>query len=131
MRVFRVFSFFGCALLFIAFSQGASAQCIVQVMAYCSNEQFSNPCSEPCNVNGEACGHSVDGDSNLVYSDTDGAQFGLSDVAYYSYPRYCGKVKICLCSIDPLGASCTPGSEDYSDYWVSESYAEGPLCLWP
>lgn len=129
MSVFRVFSCLGCVFFFVAFSQGASAQCITTVMKYCSNEQFSNPCSEPCNAVGNECGLWVDHDYNLVYSGVENAPTGMDQFATYPNPRWCGTVKKCKCLAHPLtGATCTRSFENYSDYWVSEMYATGYEC---
>ena len=131
MNVFRGFSCLICLALFAVFSPGANAQCFVQLMGYCANEQFDDPCSWPCNAVGDDCGMSMEGDQNLTFSDLEGSNEGLDEYDTYPEPRWCGYIVRCRCvgGLVGLPVGCDATSERISDFSVTEYYAEGAICV--
>ena len=129
MTFSRVISCFGFLLLSISLRQEVSAQCVVQVMKWCSAEHFQEECLEPCANVDDNCGFFVRGDWDLTFSGVENGNQGMTDIGYYPYPRWCGEVRVCKCVLNPFfGPTCTYSTEKYSDYWVSESYGTGGQC---
>jgi hypothetical protein len=108
--------------------QNCLGQCFVNVTKNCGNEQFTNECSEPCNVVGGECGLWVEGNSNLNYASVrsaNEAELGGSAISFIPIPRFCGVARKCRCATGVLGELfCQRNGDRHADYFVTESQVD-------
>jgi hypothetical protein len=128
----RINSLFLCLTALVIFGQNCQGQCFVNVTKECGDEQFDNPCSGACQVEGADCGLWVDGVSALSYTSVDAAAAGvdgLDDFELVPVPRYCGVAKLCKCEKgvgDVL--FCDRNETDHLNYFVGEAFRVGIVC---
>lgn len=134
MKALGSFVFFMFFALISTVCQQVSAQCYVQVMAYCINEQFDNPCSETCLTAGQMCGLIVAPDPIAYYSDVQPAEpeeegyDTIDEIDDVSGPTFCGEVIECECVAGSGIAYCSPSSQVHSEYRVMARGAVGDEC---
>jgi hypothetical protein len=123
---------FGCFVFFVfigMFCQKVSAQCFVEELVWCFDEQFDNPCSGVCYADGQLCGLKVTNHEFAYYQKVKNAPTGVDQVSSVTgEPFKCAVVVNCRCVKFGNVAHCAVTSDYFSDYSVHPTSVEGDEC---
>lgn len=128
MRTLRGFDCVVCFAFIGMFCQQVSAQCYLEVLTWCEDEQFDNPCSEPCYAAGDSCGLKVDPAGLTHFSQIEASIDGSEEFEDAGTTVDCGTTVICRCVGSPNMFICEPTSTVHSGYTVHDYEEAGDEC---